>query len=139
MRIGSISLLVAVALAGCGGTSTSAPLSAGDASLLHLDIRLIRTAALANDPTAAHTAVAKLRADVERLLHSGGLSAADARLMLAGAAAADGRISAEVHAPTTVLPTTTPPPDTGAGHGDGHGHDNSHNGDGGGSQGDGGD
>jgi hypothetical protein len=96
-----------MAIAGCGGSSAPAPLAAQDSATLRHDISAIRTAAAANDPSAAHAAAARLRADVESLRGTSRLSQSDARSILVAVGQVDSRISAEVHAP---VPTASPAP-----------------------------
>ena len=136
-------LAAGVVIAGCGGSSAGGPLAAQDSATLRGDVSAIRTAAAANDPSGAHSAATRLRADVQRLRSDGRLSSADAQAILTAAGQVDSRISAEVHAPapaTTASPSVTsasPPASTpapaapahpkppakagGHGHGPGHG------------------
>jgi hypothetical protein len=66
-----------------------------------------------------------MRADVQRLVSTGGLSAADARVMLTELSQVDGRISVEIHSspPQTVPPQREPGPIPEPGHKPGKGHD----------------
>jgi hypothetical protein len=133
-------LAAGVVIAGCGGSSAGVPLAAQDAATLRNDVSAIRAAAAASNPTGAHAAAARLRADVQRLLQQGRLSPTDAQSMLATSTQVDSRISAEIHAPapaTTSTPTVTSPsqapaptpaapahpkgPGKAGGHGHGHG------------------
>ena len=104
-------LAAGVVLAGCGGSSAGVPLAAQDSATLRGDVSAIRTAAAADNPSAAHAAAAKLRSDVQRLLGQGRLASTDARSMLAVSMQIDTRISAELHAPTpTVTSASAPAP-----------------------------
>jgi hypothetical protein len=139
-------LAAGVVIAGCGGSSAGVPLAAQDSATLRGDVSAIRAAAAASNPTGAHAAAAKLRADVQRLTQQGRLSPTDGQSMLAVSTQVDSRISAEVHAPTpatTTTPTvtsTSPAPRPAApahpkgpakagGHGHGPGHGGKHGGD----------
>ncbi len=68
---------------------------------------------MASDPSGAHAAAARLRADVQRLHSEGRLSSADAQSLLVAAGQVDNRISNEVHTPapsvTSASPTTPAP------------------------------
>jgi hypothetical protein len=107
-------LAAGVVIAGCGGSSAGVPLAAQDSATLRGDVSDIRAAAAAGNPTGAHAAAAKLRADVQRLRQQGRLSSTDAQSMLAVSTQVDNRISAEVRAPlpaaTSTSTVTSPAP-----------------------------
>jgi hypothetical protein len=127
------------ALAGCGGTSASRPLARENAATLRADLAAIRAAAGAHEPAAAQAATARMRADIQRLLSTGGLSAADGREMLAAVSQVQSRISVEVHTPpptTVTVPAPAPAPAPGPGPHPPHGHDHHGHGPGGGGGGD---
>jgi hypothetical protein len=136
MRTGlACALLAGTIIAGCGGSPTPAPIAPSDAARLRQEVAAIRAAAAAQDPDATHAAAASLRADVQRLMNDGRLSAADGQPMLVVAAQADSRITAEVHSPVPPAetgsptgPLATPPA---PGHDHGHGHHGHGGGDGG--------
>jgi hypothetical protein len=98
----------ASALAGCGGTSASGSVAPENAASLRADLAAIRAAASAHEPAAAHAATARMRADVQRLVSTGGLSAADGRMMLTALSQVNSRISAEVQAPASATVTVAP-------------------------------
>jgi hypothetical protein len=100
---------VGVVIAGCGGASAGAPLAPQDSATLGRDIGAIRTAAAADDRTGAQSAVARLRADVERMRGAGRLSPADSQTILLGVDRVDGRIAAEVHPPVSATTPPSPP------------------------------
>jgi hypothetical protein len=98
-------------MAGCGGSSAGVPLAAQDSTTLRNDVSAIRTASAARNPSGAHAAAVRLKADVQRLLGQGRLSSADARSILAVVGQVDDRISAEIHPPTpAVTSASTPAP-----------------------------
>ena len=105
-------LAAGAVIAGCGGSSASAPLVTQDSATLRHDVSAIRAAAAASDRVGAHAAAARLRADVQRLLGQGRLSPTDARSILIGVGQVDSRISAQVHAPAAPATTTASPAPT---------------------------
>jgi hypothetical protein len=105
-------LAAGAVIAGCGGSSTSAPVAAQDSATLRNDVSAVRAAAAASDPVGAHAAAARLRSDVERLLGQGRLSSTDARSILIGVGQVDSRISAQVHEPAAPVTTTASPAPT---------------------------
>jgi hypothetical protein len=126
MRAAASALLAGAVLAGCGGSAPIAQLAPGDAAKLREDVAAIRTAAAARDSGAAHTAAVRLRSEIESLQAQGGLSAIDARRLLAAVASADARISTEVRPATAPSPSVGSVPTAPAespDHGKGHGHD----------------
>ena len=106
-RVALITLLVAA----CGSASTGVSKTA--ASRLHAEIILLRAASTNGDRTAARTALAWVRAEIEQLRSRGELSA-DAVGRLRAAAAAVERQLPLLPEPTT---TTTTVPTDGKGHG----------------------
>jgi hypothetical protein len=102
-------LAAGVVIAGCGGSSAGVPLAAPDTATLRQDVSAIRTAAAASDPSGAHAAATRLRADAQRLQGEGRLSSADAQSILIAAREADNRISNEVHAPAPAVTSASPP------------------------------
>ena len=85
----------------------------------------MRAATAAREPGAAHAATARMRADVQRLVSTGDLSATDGHVMLTELTRVDGRISVEVHAapPKAAPPAAAPAPAPEPGHKPGKGHD----------------
>ena len=103
--------LITLLVAACGSASTGVSKTA--ASRLHAEIILLRAASTNGDRTAARTALAWVRAEIEQLRSRGELSA-DAVGRLRAAAATVERQLPLLPEPTT---TTTTVPTDGKGHG----------------------
>ena len=110
-----IALLVAVALAGCGGEEPA--LSERSAEALHAQVANVREAAAEGDRAAALKALDVLADRVRDLQDEEALAAADAAALERGIARARRRVRTEIAEPTatatataTATPTPTPTP-----------------------------
>jgi hypothetical protein len=110
----AISLLLVVALAGCGssGDNSEPGLTSGQAQGLVAQLETARAAAAARNVAATKAAIDKFRRSVARLRRAGALTDTQARALRVGAARALARVRSD-NAPPPPAPAetqTTPTP-----------------------------
>ena len=107
-----LTLVVGAGLAGTalGACATSTPPISSAASVkLGQDVAAIRSAATADNRTAAQDALAQLRLDVETFHRSGQLSNQRATTVLLDAASVEAQLVSLPQPPTTTTTSVTPP------------------------------
>jgi hypothetical protein len=107
-RRAGIVLLVAAALAGCGG-SDAPGLEAGQQKGLLAQLEAVRASAAAGDVSGTEQALHSFRASVARLRRSGELTAAQARQLRLGAVRILARVKEDNAPPPQPVQTQTAP------------------------------
>ena len=109
-RAGIVVVLVAAALAGCGGGERG--LTNGERQALLAQIRAARASAAAGDVGGTETAIRKFRVSVARLQRSGALTDAQARTLRLGAVRVLARVKTDAAPPPQPTQTTPAPAPT---------------------------
>lgn len=106
-----IGLLIAAALAGCGGAAQHPPgLSPAQSRALVAQLETARRAAAAGNVTATQAALARFKQQVAALRRAGRLSDATARQLRLGAARVLARVRSDSTPAPQPAPQTTPAP-----------------------------